>query len=83
MKLTTQRLKKLIREELNKMNEQESGIEVVEDRLGGDFEYVIDHDNKKITKIDLNIGNHPDAETTIEYSLKNIEDVRSKKNEMD
>ena len=83
MKLTTARLKKLIREELSKMNEQESGKEVIEDRLGRDIEYVIDHDNKKITRIDLNIGNAPEAVTTIDYSPEKVKDIRSKKNKMD
>ena len=53
MKLTTQRLKKLIREELEKMNEQDTGEESYQD-FDANLEFVIDNENKKIITIDNN-----------------------------
>ena len=66
MKLTTQRLKKLIREELEKMNEQDTGKEYYED-FDADLEFVIDNNKKQIIKIDNNIG-YPGGEKVEDYS---------------
>ena len=66
MKLTTQRLKKLIREELEKMNEQDAGKEYYED-FDQDLEFVIDNDKKTIIKIDNNTG-YPGGEEIKDYS---------------
>jgi len=66
MKLTTQRLKKLIREELEKMNEQDTGKEYYED-FDADLEFVIDNDKKQIIKIDNNIG-YPGGEEIEDHS---------------
>ena len=82
MKLTTQRLKKLIREELEKINEQKSGKEVIEDQ-SQDLEYVIDHDKKTIIKIDNKIGyGDPASEEIMEYTPENIKHVRNQKLEI-
>ena len=71
MKLTTQRLKKLIREELEKMNEEEH-IEFYGD--GFDLSFKINYTKKEITRSDDNIGHgDPEGSKTTSYSGKDEE----------